>query len=87
MIDEVKAILAEFHPAGQRVLFRAFGEADLRDVLPHIEVPTLLLYGEKDVRSPVTVGEELHAMIPGSKLVVIRSEYHRFRCSPAMRSG
>ncbi len=50
---------------------RACGEADLRDVLPRIEVPTLLLYGEKDVRSPLNVGEDLHAKIPGSTLVVI----------------
>jgi hypothetical protein len=30
---------------------QAFAEADLRDVLPRIDVSTLLLYGDKDVRS------------------------------------
>jgi pimeloyl-ACP methyl ester carboxylesterase len=76
MVDEVKTILAEFHPAGQRVLFTAFADADLRDVLPRIEVPTLLLYGEKDVRSPLAIAEDLHAKIPGSKLVVIPGVGH-----------
>jgi pimeloyl-ACP methyl ester carboxylesterase len=76
MIAEVVAILAEFHPAGQRVLFSAFADADLRDVLPRIDIPTLLLYGEKDVRSPLTVAQELHAKIPGSKLVVIPGVGH-----------
>jgi pimeloyl-ACP methyl ester carboxylesterase len=76
MIEEVVAILADFHPAGQRVLFSAFADADLRDVLPRIEVPTLLLYGEHDVRSPLAIAEELHAKIPGSKLVVIPGVGH-----------
>jgi pimeloyl-ACP methyl ester carboxylesterase len=76
MVDEVVAILEEFHPAGQRVLFSAFADADLRDVLPRIEVPTLLLYGDKDVRSPLSVGEELHARIPGSTFVVIPGVGH-----------
>jgi pimeloyl-ACP methyl ester carboxylesterase len=34
-------------------MLRAMAECDLRDVLPLIDVPTLLLYGELDVRSPV----------------------------------
>ena len=51
-------------------------EADLRDVLPRIMVPTLLLYGELDKRSPVSVGEELHARIPGSTLVILPGVGH-----------
>ena len=51
-------------------------EADLRDVLPRIMVPTLLLYGELDKRSPVSVGEELHARIPESTLVILPGVGH-----------
>ena len=70
-------ILCEIHPAGQRALFRAgFAEHDLRDVLPRIEVPTLLLYGDRDVRSPLKVAEEMHAQIPGSRLVVMPGVGH-----------
>jgi len=76
VVDEVVAIVSDFHPAGQRTVVRAFGEADLRDVLPRIDVPTLLLYGDRDVRSPVSVGEDLHAQIPGSRLVVIPGSAH-----------
>ena len=36
-----------------------------------IAVPTLLLYGSADVRSPLTVAEGLHTQIPGSRLVVM----------------
>jgi pimeloyl-ACP methyl ester carboxylesterase len=76
MVDEVMTTVSEFHPAGQRVGALAFAEADLRDVLPLIEVPTLLLYGGKDVRSPLDVARELHAAIPTSRLVVMPGVGH-----------
>ena len=65
-----------FHPAGLRAMARAFAEADLRDVLPHIAVPTLLVAGEEDARAPVTVTRALHAAIPGSTLVVLPGTGH-----------
>ena len=46
-------------------------ETDLRPVLPTIDVPTLLLHGQADTRSPVTAAEALHAAIPTSELVVL----------------
>jgi pimeloyl-ACP methyl ester carboxylesterase len=76
VVDEVVASLSTFHPLGQRVLFHAFGDQDLRDVLSRIAAPTLLLYGDRDVRSPVSVGEELHARIPSSQLVVLPGVGH-----------
>jgi pimeloyl-ACP methyl ester carboxylesterase len=76
LATEVVASLSAFHPAGQRVIVSAFGDQDLRDVLPRIAVPTLLLYGDQDVRSPVSVGENLHALIPGSRLVVMPGVGH-----------
>jgi pimeloyl-ACP methyl ester carboxylesterase len=42
-----------------------------------VDVPTLLLYGDADQRSPLSpVGEALHAGIPGSKLVVVPGVGH-----------
>jgi pimeloyl-ACP methyl ester carboxylesterase len=77
LVEEVRAILSDFHPAGQRALLRAgFAEHDVRDVLPRIDVPTLLLYGDKDVRSPLSVAEEMHASIPRSRLVVMAGVGH-----------
>lgn len=60
----------EFHPAGFRAMALACA-ADLRDVLPEVQVPTLLLYGDEDVRAPLSVGQALHAAIPHSELVVM----------------
>ena len=70
------ANLVEFHPEGFRVMATALAEADLRDVLPHVEVPTLLLYGDRDVRAPLEVAEALRAAIPGSRLIVLPGVGH-----------
>lgn len=72
LADEVIAIMSDFHPVGYRVMMaHAFAEADLQHVLPSIDVPTLLLYGDADKRSPLQVAQKLHAQIPGSRLVVL----------------
>ena len=76
MVDEVAALMCDVHPAGNVTALRGMAEADLSDVLSRIEVPTLLLYGEADKRSPVAVGEGLHARIPNSTLVILPGVGH-----------
>ena len=76
LVDEATEVMRDFHPAGLRAMANAFADADLRELLPQIDVPTLLLYGDADMRSPVSVGEELHARIPGSTLVVMPGPGH-----------
>jgi pimeloyl-ACP methyl ester carboxylesterase len=49
---------------------------DLRDVLPSIDVPTLLLYGDADQRSSLYVAQDLQAQIKGSTLAVIPGAGH-----------
>jgi pimeloyl-ACP methyl ester carboxylesterase len=74
-VDAFGASMLAFHPAGFRAMARASAE-DLRDVLPLIGVPTLLVCGDKDVRAPRTVAEDLHAAISGSTLVVLPNTGH-----------
>lgn len=70
-------MLGATRPAGMRAMANAFADADLRDVLPTIRVPTLLIYGDADQRSPASpVGDALHTGIPGSKLVVLPGPGH-----------
>lgn len=69
--DELATIMSEIRPVGTRVMALAFAEADLRDVLGHIDVPTLLLYGDADERAPLEVADALHRAIPTSTLVVL----------------
>jgi pimeloyl-ACP methyl ester carboxylesterase len=74
--DETLAIMLDVRAAGIRPMVLAFAEADLRDVLDTIRVPTLLLYGELDSRAPRAVADELHERIPGSELVILPGVGH-----------
>jgi pimeloyl-ACP methyl ester carboxylesterase len=85
MADELASIISEFHSAATRTALRAFAEADLRDVLPRIDVPTLLLCGEEDVRAPQDVWEPLHTRIRGSTLVLIPTVGHMVNIEAADR--
>jgi pimeloyl-ACP methyl ester carboxylesterase len=51
-------------------------ETDQRDLLPRIAVPTLLIWGELDVRSPLSVARQFEQAIPDAKLVLISGAGH-----------
>ena len=74
-IEEFRISMRAFHPAGFRAMARASAE-DLREVLPRINVPTLLIYGDKDVRAPMSVANNLKASISDSRLVVLPDAGH-----------
>jgi pimeloyl-ACP methyl ester carboxylesterase len=74
-VDDFRASMQAFHPRGFRAMARASAE-DVREVLPHVDVPTLLVYGDRDVRAPVTVAEALQAAICGSRLIVLPDASH-----------
>ena len=76
VIENYVGVMAGFHPRGVRQMLFAMAEADLREVLPAIEVPTLLLHGEEDARSPLTGAEAMHREVPGSQLVVLPKVGH-----------
>src|SRR5512132_822070 len=71
LVEEALAMMLDVRPTGMRPMLHAFAEADLRDVLPRIQVPTLLLYGDADRRSPLElVAYDLNDKIAGSRLVI-----------------
>jgi pimeloyl-ACP methyl ester carboxylesterase len=69
------ASMRAFHPVGFRAMARASAE-NLRDVLARIQVPTLLLYGDADVRAPLAVAEDLHRSVPWARLVLLPGAGH-----------
>jgi pimeloyl-ACP methyl ester carboxylesterase len=78
-VDRVVAFaenVAEFDPAGFRLMAKASAEDDLRDVLAGIDIPTLLLYGGQDVRAPREVAEAIWAAIPRSRLIILPGVGH-----------
>jgi pimeloyl-ACP methyl ester carboxylesterase len=75
-IEWYVGVMAEFRLSGVAPMLHAIAEADLRHVLPTIDVPTLLLYGELDQRSPLDVADAMHTAIPASELRVLPGVGH-----------
>jgi pimeloyl-ACP methyl ester carboxylesterase len=73
---EVVSMMLDVHPAGYRIMTHALADCDTRDVLPAIRVPALLVWGESDRRSPVSVGREMCDSIPGATMAVIKNAGH-----------
>jgi len=63
-------------PAVARIFARATFFADNRADLPKVPRPSLLLQHRKDNLAPLSVGEYLHAHMPGSTLQIIDVEGH-----------
>ena len=74
--EKLANTMSDFHPVGFRLMAMSSANADTRNILPTIKVPTLLIWGEKDKRSPISVAHQMHAAIPGSKLYVIKEAGH-----------
>jgi pimeloyl-ACP methyl ester carboxylesterase len=60
-------------------LARAMRDHSARDVLPEIDVPTLVVGGARDKFAPPWIAEEMHARIPGSELLLLVEGSH---CAP-----
>jgi len=57
--------------------FRNAKEAmKLKECLPRIDRPTLLIWGEDDLLFPPSVGEGLQRAIPGSELQIVEKSGH-----------
>jgi pimeloyl-ACP methyl ester carboxylesterase len=54
----------------------AMAKADQRDLLPRIAVPSLLIWGDSDARSPLGVAGQFQRAIPGAELVVVPAAGH-----------
>jgi pimeloyl-ACP methyl ester carboxylesterase len=67
----LEEMVADVRPASFGTGLFVMAEADQRDLLPRIAVPTLLIWGELDARSPLSVAREFERAIPDTKLVVL----------------
>ena len=74
--ERLVQVMSAARPVATRVMAHALAETDLRDVLPSVDVPTLLLYGALDERSPPNVAEDLHRGIRASTLVLMSGLGH-----------
>jgi pimeloyl-ACP methyl ester carboxylesterase len=67
----LEQIAGDVRPRSLEMQLLVMAEADQRDLLPRIHVPTLLIWGELDVRSPLSVARRLEQAITDAELVVI----------------
>jgi len=74
--DGLAAIMAEARPDSIRRTAVAVAACDQRDLLARIAAPTLLIWGEFDERSPLSVAEQFRAAVPGAHLVLIPEAGH-----------
>ena len=78
--DDVRAeltnVMAGFHPLGFRLMAISSAESDTRELLPTIRIPTLLVWGDADSRSPLGVAHQFRDAIPGARLAVIPDAGH-----------
>jgi pimeloyl-ACP methyl ester carboxylesterase len=63
-------------PSGMRAILEALREIDVRDALPRIRTPTVVLHRRDDqlVRSPA--GEDFARRIPGARFRLLEGDAH-----------
>lgn len=76
-VSRYVAHFGRLHMPTVRWMVLAAARHDATDVLAHAEVPVLLVCGGKDAFAPAdTVGHAMHAMAPGSKMVLLPDGTH-----------
>ena len=77
--QELRPYLEHLGSMDQRALMgmaKRMHEHDARDVLPSIQVPTLIIAGEDDLFTPLYISEEMHREIPGAEMLIIPRGSH-----------
>jgi pimeloyl-ACP methyl ester carboxylesterase len=72
----LQAMAADVRRESMSTGLSVMAEADQRDLLPRITVPTLLIWGELDARSPLSIARQFEQAIPRTQLVVIPGAGH-----------
>jgi pimeloyl-ACP methyl ester carboxylesterase len=72
----LEEMAAAVRPDTLRTQLFVMAETDQCDLLPRIRVPTLLIWGGLDARSPLSVAHQFEHEIPDAELVVIGGAGH-----------
>lgn len=72
--DELQRITAS--PENAVRLWRGFHEIDVRDVLPHISIPTLVAHVEGDAMVPFELGRALASQLPDAHFLPLKGANH-----------
>jgi len=58
--------------------FDIIGDFDVRDLLPRVTTPTLVIHTRGDIVNPIEGGRALAAGIPGARFVALQGQNHMF---------
>jgi pimeloyl-ACP methyl ester carboxylesterase len=73
---ELASIMSDLHPGGFRLMAAALAHhRHTRSASEH-RVPTLLVWGDADALSPLTIAHQIHDAIPGARLAIISGAGH-----------
>lgn len=77
VLERVRAMMLGVSPAGAAAALRAMAlRRDQTDLLPSIDVPTLIVVGSEDAVTPPADAEAMKAKIENSRLVVVEGAGH-----------
>jgi pimeloyl-ACP methyl ester carboxylesterase len=76
VVSLMEAMAADVRPESMRTALLVMAETDQRDLLPRVAVPTRLIWGKLDQRSPLSVARQFEDAVPDAKLVVIPGAGH-----------
>jgi sigma-B regulation protein RsbQ len=76
LAEELTNSFCRTDPAIAKHFARTTFLTDKRDILPGTDIPCLILQCSNDVIAPTVVGEYMHKMLPGSKLVIMKATGH-----------
>lgn len=76
VFEELSREFADIDFAQYARMFELLGAHDARDLLSSVQVPTLIIAGDRDVLTPVSTAEQLARAIPHARLRVITGGTH-----------
>jgi 3-oxoadipate enol-lactonase len=76
VVDRIKGMLRPTDVRGYVGAIRAIGYVDLREAIGAIRAPTLVLVGEEDRGTDITMASAMHERIAGSQLAVLPGAAH-----------
>ena len=69
--ERLKAMLCATPVEGYLASCEALSTLDLRELLPTIKSPTLVIAGRHDMSTPIAAGELIRSQIPGASLTIL----------------
>lgn len=60
-----------------RETFKKIISEDLKDILPFVKTPTLLIWGDKDTIIPFSLAKQIQKSMPRAELIVLPAQTHK----------